>query len=135
MPKTRQGSCKCGHVTYHGVQAEALMFRCHCRDCQQLTGAGHADMVPLEAESFRIDDTCRTYEMTGGSGRPTYTRFCPVCGSQLTRQSDRMRHLVYVHAGSLNDPTCYAPTKSLFPDAAQPWDTAVIGTVPPRRAD
>ncbi|WP_425441412.1 GFA family protein [Ruegeria halocynthiae] len=53
------------------------MFRCHCRDCQQLTGSGHSEMVPLVAKSLSIGDALKTFEMTGGSGRSTFSGFCP----------------------------------------------------------
>lgn len=80
------GGCKCGLVRYRGIRADVPMFRCHCRDCQQLTGTGHSEMMPLIAESVTINEECKTYEMVGGSGKLTYSGFCPNCGSQLTRR-------------------------------------------------
>jgi len=120
------GGCKCGLVRYTGNHADAPMFRCHCRDCQQLTGTGHSEMMPLTAESFSIGEDCKTFEMSGGSGRPTYSGFCPKCGSQITRRSELMSDRIYVHAASLDDPTKYVPTKSIYSNAAQPWDDAII---------
>lgn len=102
------------------------MFRCHCRDCQQLTGTGHAEMVPLIAESFALSGPFTVYEMTGGSGRSTYSTFCQTCGSQLVRRSARMSDRVYVHAASLDDPSIYAPEKSIYADAAPCWDAGSI---------
>lgn len=127
MPENVQGGCKCGLVRYTGTCADAPMFRCHCRDCQQLTGTGHSEMMPLVAESFSIGDACKIYEMTGGSGQSTFSGFCPNCGSQLTRQSVRMQDLIYVHAASLDDPSRYTPDKSIYTDAAQHWDPSVVG--------
>lgn len=120
------GGCKCGAVRYRGERADAMAFRCHCRDCQRLTGGGHSDMLPLVAESFANSEECAVFEMTGGSGKPTFSGFCPRCGAQLTRQSARMAHLVYVHAGSLDAPELYRPEKSIYADAAQLWDMAVL---------
>ncbi len=120
------GSCKCGLVRYQGTPIDAAPFRCHCRDCQQLTGSGHSEMMPLDIETFTISDACRIYDMEGGSGQPTYSGFCPNCGSQLTRRSSMMADRIYVHASSLDDPGKYAPEKSLYSDAAQPWDARSI---------
>ena len=64
--------------------------------------------------------------MTGGSGQSTYSSFCPNCGSPLTRQSERMSDRIYVHAASLDDPSDYAPAKSIYSEAAQHWDDAII---------
>lgn len=98
------------------------MFRCYCRDCQQLTGTGHSEMMPLIADTFKIEGTITEYQMTGGSGRHTWSGFCSGCGSPLTRRSERMEHLVYVHASSLDEPGRYKPVRVIYPDAAQPWD-------------
>ena len=67
-----------------------------------------------------------TYEMKGGSGASTFSGFCPTCGSQVTRASLRMQDLVYVHAGTLDEPSLYTPSRSIFAASAQPWDNAVI---------
>ena len=119
------GGCKCGLVRYSGVRAKADMFRCHCRDCQQLTGTGHSEMMPLEAATFSIGDAVKIFELIAGSGRSTYSRFCPKCGSQLTRRSEVNNDSVYVHAGSLDDPEDYAPTKSIYVSSAPTWDDVV----------
>jgi hypothetical protein len=102
------------------------MFRCHCRDCQQLTGTGHSEMLPLEIDGFSISGDCKTYEMIGGSGQPTFSGFCPNCGSQLTRNSSRMGDRIYVHAASLDEPSSYHPEKSIYANSAQTWDECAI---------
>ena len=125
MHKEITGGCKCGAVRYRGQLSDLPPFRCHCRDCQQLTGTGHSDMLPLERATFEISDTCRVFEMAGGSGKSTFSGFCPRCGSQLTRRSQRSIARIYVHAGSLDQPEIYAPARSIYADAAQPWDTVI----------
>jgi hypothetical protein len=119
------GGCKCGSVRYKGTPADAPMFRCHCRDCQQLTGTGHSEMMPLVVDTFVVSGVCRIYEMTGGSGQPTYSGFCPNCGSPLTRRSERMNDRICVHAASLDDPSRYIPARSTCPENAQPWDEII----------
>ncbi len=116
------GRCKCGKIQYSGVLSDAPMFRCYCRDCQQLTGTGHSEMVPLVFDSFSINNSYVEYEMTGDSGQSTWSGFCPNCGSPLTRRSQRMSDRVYVHAASLDDPAQHHPTKSVYSGSAQPWD-------------
>ena len=130
MTEQWTGGCKCGLVRYAGTPLDAPMFRCHCRDCQQLTGTGHADMVPLAKSGFVISDHCKTFEMTGGSGQSTFSSFCPECGAPLTRNSARMNDRIYVHAASLDDPGQYLPAKSIYADAAPAWDVASIIDTP-----
>ena len=125
MTERVTGGCKCGAVRYAGVTLGSA-FRCHCRDCQQLTGSGHSEMLALEPVSFEISEAIREFEMAGGSGQPTYSGFCPVCGSQLFRRSARMSDRLYVHAGSLDDSTRYVPERSIYSDSAQPWDEGSV---------
>lgn len=126
MSERLSGGCKCGSVRYEGTRLNAAMFRCHCRDCQQLTGSGHSEMMPLAFKDFTITDTCKTFEMLGGSGQSTFSGFCPTCGSQITRNSQRMSDRIYVHASSLDDPDKYEPEKSIYPNSAQVWNKASI---------
>ena len=126
MTKRLEGGCKCGLVRYEGTLLDAPMFRCHCRDCQQLTGSGHSNMVPMIRESFAISAECKIYEMAGGSGQSTFSGFCPNCGSQLLRRSQRSHDRLYVHAASLDDPHQFQPVKSIYVTAAQSWDAASV---------
>ena len=126
MPKPVNGGCKCGQVRYEGVRIDAPMFRCHCRDCQKLTGSGHAEMLPLARDTFSISGPYKTYEMEGGSGRSTFSGFCANCGSQLTRNSERSGDRIYAHASSLDDPATYTPERSIYADDAPLWDQASV---------
>ena len=116
------GACKCGRCRYSGTPAEARAFRCYCRDCQQLTGSGHAELFPFDAGTFTITGTPTEYRMTGDAGRDTWSSFCPDCGSPLTRRSAVMPQRIYTYAGSLDDPAQHQPEAALFEDSAQPWD-------------
>ncbi|WP_084066252.1 GFA family protein [Marivita hallyeonensis] len=64
--------------------------------------------------------------MVGGSGQFTFSGFCPTCGSQITRNSQRISDRIYVHASSLDDPGKYEPEKSIYPNSAQAWDEVAI---------
>ena len=79
-------------------------------------------MFPLVRESLQIEGDVSEFQMTGGSGNPTWSTFCPTCGSPITRRSARMSDRVYVHAGSLDDLDAYAPENEIYVDSAAPWD-------------
>ena len=116
------GRCKCGEIEYRGNLADVPMFQCYCRDCQQLTGTGHSEMVPLMRDSFEVTGALRVFEMKGDSGKSTFSGFCPECGSQILRRSERSLERVYVHAASLDDPSLHNPTLKIYTDSAQDWD-------------
>ena len=126
MTKAISGGCKCGAVRYLGELSDVSPFRCYCRDCQRLTGTGHAEMFPLVAETFQLVGPRAEYQMTGGSGKFTWSGFCTACGSPLTRRSERKAHCLYVHASSLDKPEIYRPRRSIYTEAAQPWDEPTL---------
>lgn len=128
MDKLIEGGCACGRTRYKGAAADAAPFRCYCRDCQRATGGGHSEMLPLIRDSFEVIGTLKEYQLVGGSGKPTWSGFCPDCGSPLMRRSARMSDRVYVHAASLDHPEHYAAGKELYTEAAQVWD-------PPKMTD
>ena len=122
MADSVSGRCKCGQLSYQGKRSDVPTFRCYCRDCQQLTGTGHTEMVPMQAAGFQISGELREFEMAGGSGQSTFSGFCPNCGSQILRRSVRSGDRLYVHAASLDDPTVYQPENLIYTESAQPWD-------------
>lgn len=122
MAQEVTGGCICGQVRYSGVTKFEPAFRCYCRDCQRVTGTGHAELAPLVRESFSISGPLKLFGMTGTTGRPTWSGFCSTCGSPVTRRSALMSDRIYVHAASLDDPAIYRPMEDIWAQSAQPWD-------------
>ena len=79
-------------------------------------------MMPMLAATFQSEGALTEYQMTGGSGRFTWSSFCPTCGSSISRRNERMSDYIYVHAASLDQPERYRPANNIYTDAAQPWD-------------
>jgi Glutathione-dependent formaldehyde-activating enzyme len=48
------GGCSCGAVRYECTAEPIMMLKCHCRDCQQVSGGGFVPAVLVPAESFRL---------------------------------------------------------------------------------
>jgi len=71
MTKKIAGGCKYGAARYRGGVADVSTFRCYCRDCLHLTGAGHSEVFPLVAETFQLEGPSNEYQMTSGSDRST----------------------------------------------------------------
>lgn len=49
-----KGGCLCGEIRYE-VSGEAdpqMQFTCHCRDCQQVTGTGHARSMGVMSDAI-----------------------------------------------------------------------------------
>jgi hypothetical protein len=79
------GGCSCGAIRYECTAEPILMFKCHCRDCQQVTGSGFAPGILLPRGAFRLTRGQLRYHFTSSIARGKHKRgFCPECGSRVT---------------------------------------------------
>jgi len=119
------GGCVCGAVRYEITAEPIMMLKCHCRDCQQITGGGFAAAVLVPAVSFRLTRGQLRYHFTPSIRRGKHKRgFCPECGSRLTGAEfeGNDSQFVGVLASSLDDPSWFQPQMDVFVSDAQPWD-------------
>ena len=117
------GGCVCGEVRYECGAAPLMMFNCHCRDCQQVTGGPYLPVVLVPLRYFKITKgALQHYATTRLSGRHNLRGFCAKCGSRLTGGEDPARDFIGLTASSLDDPGWFKPTMDIFVCDAQPWD-------------
>ncbi|MFO1498676.1 MAG: GFA family protein [Verrucomicrobiota bacterium] len=119
------GGCVCGAIRYECSAEPILTFKCHCRDCQQVTGGGFVAGLLVAAAAFRLTKGQLRYHFTPSAAGGRHKRgFCADCGSRLTgAESDlRATGFVGVTVGSLDDPSWFRPQMDLFVADAQPWD-------------
>ena len=115
------GGCLCGQVRYQ-TEANPLMTGvCHCRDCQKQTGTSFSIVVALPDGALRLSGELREFKTTGESGQQVFRRFCGHCGSPLYSLVEAMPGLVFLKAGTLDDPSTLAPQAEFWCDTAQPW--------------
>ena len=54
------GGCVCGAIRYECTAEPIMTFKCHCRDCQRVTGGGFVAglLVPADSdcEQFSMSD-------------------------------------------------------------------------------
>jgi len=117
-----EGGCACGAIRYEVRAASQFSFHCQCRQCQRITGSGHASqfMVPKEAVSLRGELTY--YDQRAESGNSVSSGFCPTCGSPILKRSSGHPEVLFFHAASLDDPSLFKPQKIVWSASKQPWD-------------
>jgi len=123
MAKEMTGHCLCGHVTYRlDVEPVAQAF-CYCADCQRQTGTAFSVVVAVPREAFHVEgDTLSSFETRGDvHGGPTRRHFCSGCGSPIFSAVEALPDLVYIKAGTLDDPSWLEPNAEVFTRSAQPW--------------
>jgi hypothetical protein len=119
------GGCVCGAIHYESTAEPIMMLKCHCRDCQQITGSGYAPAVLFPAEAFRVRQGQLRYNLTPSIKGGKHKRgFCPECGSRITggEFAEGDSPFVGVLASSLDDPSAFKSQMDIFVSDAQPWD-------------
>ena len=115
------GGCVCGAIRYEVNAEPIVMFNCHCRDCQKITGGPYTPVVYVPANAFKITKgTPKYYKTTSEIMGDNVRGFCPDCGSRLFGGMSAEGQ--GITASSLDDPTLFKPQFEIFTSDAQPWD-------------
>jgi hypothetical protein len=61
------------------------------------------------------------YRLTADSGNVAHRRFCPKCGTHLFSASEARPQLIFVRAGTLDDPELVRPAMTIWTASAPSW--------------
>jgi hypothetical protein len=123
------GGCLCGAVRYT-VRAAPIVTRvCWCRLCQYLGAGGGTVNVCFPSDAISIEGTLADYQSAADSGNRMHRRFCPVCGTPLFSEAESRPHLIFVRAGTLDDPELARPAATIWADRAPTW-ACIDGRLP-----
>jgi hypothetical protein len=115
------GGCLCGAVRYESSAAPVTTRLCWCRVCQYI-GAGSATVnTCFKTESLSVKGELREYRSIADSGNVMHRRFCPNCGTHLFSEAQSRPHLVFVRAGTLDDPEIARPVATIWTSQAPSW--------------
>ena len=113
-----EGGCHCGIIRY---LATALPFDadyCHCRDCQQTTGAPVAAWMDFQA----VQISWLAAPPTEYASSVTIRRgFCAQCGATLSYRSTQHPDYLTLSIASLDDPTRVQPRYHIYCERQLPW--------------
>jgi len=119
------GGCSCGAIRYECTADPIMMLKCHCRDCQHVTGSAFAAAIVAPREALRLTRGQLRYHFTVSIRGGKHKRgFCPECGSRITGAESEAGDSsnIAVLVGSLDDPSWFQPQMDIFVSDAQPWD-------------
>jgi len=119
MPIT--GGCLCKSVRYR-IDAPPIVARaCWCRLCQYL-GAGSATVnVAFPTAAITIEGELRDYQSVADSGNRMHRRFCSTCGTPMFSEAEARPHVIFVRAGTLDDPEIAQPAMTIWTAQAPSW--------------
>jgi hypothetical protein len=122
MSDSLQGGCACGQVRYKSVAAPAFSLLCQCRQCQRITGSGHAAQFAVPAESTKIHGEVKYFRFAADSGNAVDSGFCPVCGNPILKKTSGFPQFLFFHASTLDDPAAFNPQMVVWSKSRQAWD-------------
>lgn len=119
MPIT--GGCLCRDVRYSIGAAPIVTRACWCRVCQYI-GAGSATInVCFPSDALSVTGELGDYSLVADSGNVAHRRFCKRCGTHLFSASEARPHLIFVRAGTLDDPETARPAMTIWTASAPSW--------------
>ena len=123
------GGCLCRAVRYR-ISAPPMITRvCWCRLCQYLgSGSGTVNVCFLSA-ALRVEGELRDFASVADSGNAMHRRFCPTCGTPMFSAAEVRPHLIFVRAGTLDDPEIARPAATIWTAQAPAW-ACIDGTLP-----
>lgn len=117
-----KGGCLCGAVRYEATAAPRFSGFCHCRDCQKATGTGHSCYMIFDRSGFACSGDLRSYTVVADNGQPSHRHFCPTCGTIVLGSGAAGDGRWTIFAGTLDDPSEFAPDHAIMTRSRQPWD-------------
>jgi hypothetical protein len=115
------GGCLCGAVRYQ-TAAEPITTRfCWCRVCQFFAAGNAAVSVCFPLAGMSITGEPRDFVSIADSGNRMHRRFCPTCGTHMFSEAESRPHLIFVRAGTLDDPEVARPAATIWTAKAPSW--------------
>ncbi len=118
------GGCLCGATRYRVSEAPRFAIKCFCTDCQRATGGGHAPQFAVGKEAVTLSGPLKHYAANSDAGSDLDFGFCGNCGSSITKSTTRAEGLLFLYAGSLDDPSVMPAPKPVYEASRRNWDTA-----------
>jgi hypothetical protein len=116
------GGCLCGAVRYEVTAQPQVSIVCYCRQCQQITGTGHAPQFGVPRTRVVIGGPLKSYGLVADSGNKVTSAFCGDCGCPVSKASSGYGEIMFIHAGTLDSPETFKPTAAVWVNSRQPWD-------------
>ncbi|MEQ1752858.1 MAG: GFA family protein [Micropepsaceae bacterium] len=116
-----KGGCLCGAVRFQLKARPLGVNACHCTDCKKLTGATNLLMVLAERGAFVHEQgAIQRYRKRADSGNEIDIIRCSACGVRMWHEPLSAPQLVFIAAGTLDDPSWVMPATHIWSKRASP---------------
>ena len=124
-----RGGCHCGDIEFciRGEVSPDFHITCHCRDCQQITGTGHARSLGVHKDQVEWSGPGETskYTLVSKIGNDVETHFCGRCGTPIFKWAGTLAsEIIFFHAGILDDESInhFSPRVEIWMHSKPDWD-------------
>ena len=115
------GKCLCGSVRWESSEEPVVTRACWCRDCQYL-GAGSGTVnACFRTATFKLVGRTADFASVSDSGSRMHRKFCADCGTPLSSEAETRPHLIFVRAGTFDDPNLASPAMTIWTSSAPRW--------------
>ena len=123
MSYPREGGCSCGAVRYRLASEPLFVHCCHCLNCQRQTGSAFVINLLIEADRVELlAGAPEAVDVPRDDGSKQRISRCPSC--RIAVYSDYGRpDVLFVRAGTLDDPSAVAPDVHIYARSKLPWIT------------
>ncbi len=115
------GGCLCRGVRYEVSAAPISARACWCRLCQYVAAGNSTVNAAFHKSAITISGKVSSYRSVADSGSIMHRTFCPTCGTPLFSEAESRPHLIFVRAGSLDDPELARPVATIWTAEAPTW--------------
>lgn len=123
-----EGGCHCGALHYRVSEAPVMVYNCHCRNCQKVSGSAFNCSVTILEKSFAFTKgQPARIEWRSDAGTTRFGSFCGACGSRIAQGSTPSKGVLSLRAGTLDDTSWVEPVGDIWTSSAQPWVRFVEG--------
>lgn len=122
MPALYLGGCSCGEIRFEIQSEPALVYACHCTDCQRWSGTAFTMGLLINRASFSLTAGEPTsYPVKLASDNIANGCMCNSCGTRLWRVGRKNTDLFIIRAGTLDQTSWLRPDAHVWTRSAQRW--------------
>jgi hypothetical protein len=89
--------------------------------CQYLASGNGTVNVCFPTNAMTIEGALVDFPSIADSGTAMHRRFCPKCGTPMFSEAESRPHLIFVRAGTLDDPEIGRPASTAWVSMAPSW--------------
>ncbi|HET6360704.1 MAG TPA: GFA family protein [Gemmatimonadota bacterium] len=116
-----EGGCACGEVRYRLTTSPMFVHCCHCLNCQRQTGTAFVLNMLIEASRVELlKGTPTAVDVPREHGLHRIFR-CPTCQVAVWSEYGGRSEVLFVRAGTLDDPSTVSPDVHIYTRSKLPW--------------